>query len=124
MIRHVMKGEENDPLWELLGRARPPEVSPFFARNVLRAVRNESERSRGGFLGWITARWRFATALGSVAALFIIVAVTLDLQAPRQANSEPVMVIAENPDYEVIADLDNLLASEDNSLWLEDTATF
>jgi hypothetical protein len=33
---------ENDPLWDLLGKARQPaRPSPFFSRNVLRRVREE-----------------------------------------------------------------------------------
>ncbi len=36
--------EENDPVadqvWDLLKEARPPAPSPFFARNVVRKVRN------------------------------------------------------------------------------------
>ena len=30
---------ENDALWRLLGKSRPPSASPFFARNVLREIR-------------------------------------------------------------------------------------
>ena len=33
---------ENDGLWQLLGRGSAPDVSPFFARNVLRAIRQSS----------------------------------------------------------------------------------
>ena len=38
-----MNADDNDKLWELLGKTRQPAVSPFFARNVLRAVRQEEE---------------------------------------------------------------------------------
>ena len=33
---------ENDGLWQLLGRGSAQDVSPFFARNVLRAIRQSS----------------------------------------------------------------------------------
>ena len=45
--------EEHDELWQLLGQARQPQVSPFFSRNVLRAIRKE-EASAPGLLGQAT----------------------------------------------------------------------
>ena len=34
-----MKREEDEKLWDLLGRSAEPKVSPFFARNILRKIR-------------------------------------------------------------------------------------
>ena len=36
-----MNTEEHDDLWQLLGKARTPSVSPFFSRNVVRAARED-----------------------------------------------------------------------------------
>ena len=49
---------EKDALWDLLGRARPVAApSPFFARNVLRSIRQKSPAKSVSafFLRWITA---------------------------------------------------------------------
>ena len=50
-----MNTEEHDDLWHLLGKAKVPEVSPFFSRNVLRALR-ETAPENGGVLGWLRDR--------------------------------------------------------------------
>ena len=39
--------EEHDELWQLLGKANQPQPSPFFSRNVLRAIREELIRASG-----------------------------------------------------------------------------
>src|SRR6266404_6048860 len=41
-----MHRDEDRQLWDLLGQANAPKVSPFFARNVIRRVRAESESAR------------------------------------------------------------------------------
>ena len=52
-----MNTEEHDDLWELLGKARETKVSPFFSRNVLRAIREE-EQEKVGFFSWLRAHWK------------------------------------------------------------------
>jgi len=59
-----MKDEwQSDQLWDLLGRAKPVEVSPFFSRNVIRELRMAPERP---FLPVFLMRW---LALGTFAVL-------------------------------------------------------
>ena len=65
-----MNGEfpEDGALWSLLGKASaPPQPSPFFARNVLRAVR-QSGSHHGGFF----SRWIPAAAFAALAAAFTL----------------------------------------------------
>ncbi len=53
-----------DPLWDLLGRARPsPEPSPYFARRVLREVRFLAEEASGP--ASISAPWNWSAWLRS-----------------------------------------------------------
>ena len=89
--------EKNDPTWELLKEARPPEVSPFFARNVLREVR-QMEDARGNrsaldqLLAWLTQP---TVARASVAAALIVaVMVFIAFQANEPGNT-PVDDLAE-----------------------------
>lgn len=112
-----MKTEEQDDLWDLLGRAKAPTPSPFFSRNVLRAIREE-EQEKPGFILWLRRHWQvpaFSTCALAVAATFFV------MQEARQPD--PVMVLAQqvsaSPDYQVISNLDELLDSERNSVWLE-----
>jgi hypothetical protein len=132
-----MKADDNDKLWELLGKTRPPAVSPFFARNVLRAVRQEEEarpsvaRPRT-ILARITRslrllrRWAWQSALAATCAAAVLVAVAPNTIV-RHHHTEVVessgvsKQIVGNPDYEVISHLDELVADEESSVWLDDS---
>jgi len=114
-----MKREDDQELWDLLGQAGSPTLSPFFARNVLREVRAQRGwRDRLG--GWFSAR-RFIPAAAVAVAIF---AAAMGVQ--RSGNSgmsseqlPDTVAQLDAIDYEVVADLDDLLASEEDSLWAE-----
>jgi hypothetical protein len=129
-----MKTDEHDELWELLGRAREPKVSPFFSRNVLRDVRN-LRQERPGFWHWLTRHWQIPAV--TLAAFALAAGAVFEENAGRINHSSPVknistpvaaledpqlLVMAErvsdSPDYRVIGNLDELLDSEHNSIWL------
>jgi cytochrome c-type biogenesis protein CcmH/NrfG len=140
-----MKNDEQDDLWELLGRAKAPHVSPFFSRNVLRAIRAEEQEKPLAL--WFRWRWLTlsASACGMVVAAIIafqhvptpqissapVVAQQsqppeqpLQTQEPAQVSQpDQVAVLAQqvsaSPDYQVINHLDELLASEETSVWLD-----
>jgi len=113
-----MKTDEQDDLWELLGRSKAPAPSPFFSRNVLRAIREEGQEKPGFFL-WLRMHWQAAT----VSACAALVAVTFGLLQTVPHQPDPVLMLAQqvsvSPDYQVISNLDELLDSERNSIWLE-----
>jgi hypothetical protein len=114
-----MNTDEHDDLWELLGRAKEAKASPFFSRNVLRAVRAE-EPEKVGWLTSVRARW----AIVSLGAAALVVATAVSLM-PEQ-RPDPLIALANqvsaSPDYQVISNLDELLDSERNSVWLEASA--
>jgi hypothetical protein len=112
-----MKREDDQQLWDLLGQAAQPQLSPFFARNVLRRIREESGR-----FDWVRAwlNWRrLVPATGLAVAIIAGVIATHHQPAPQPVlESEPDVIAKIDPqDYEVVADLDELLASDENSLW-------
>jgi hypothetical protein len=114
--------DDRDDLWDLLGHARQAEVSPFFARNVVREAR-ASRRESSGWFEWALRSWQMRTA--SACALAIVLgASVLGGRTTRVAVSEDsqLMTMAEkvsaSPDYQVIGELDELLDSEQNSVWL------
>jgi hypothetical protein len=128
-----MKPDDNDKLWELLGRTRPPEVSPFFARNVLRAVRlEETAKPRRSFFAPFARLaqslrrriWQSALAVTCASAVLAAVSPSLVLRHHHTREVEVSSVqsqIVANPDYEVINHLDELVADEESSLWLDDS---
>jgi len=118
-----MKTDEQDDLWRLLGRAKAPTVSPFFARNVLRAIREEKQE-KPGLLAWLAwLNWRWVTLCASASVLLVVSGITFRHTTQPQQQADSVMLLAQqvstSPDYQVINHLDELLASEETSVWLE-----
>jgi len=107
-----MNREDDEKLWDLLGRSAEPKVSPFFARNVLRAIRQPEGKSRvSGWLQWLVPAAGVAVTV--IAALF------LRVQVPDRnySSSQPdTLAQIEVQDSELIADLDDLVGPDDNSL--------
>jgi hypothetical protein len=114
-----MKREDDQELWDLLGKASEPTVSPFFARNVLRQVRQE-RGWRDRLSDWLAPRRLVPAA--AVALAITAAAVSMQQPTTTPTASEPVPeVIAQldEIDYQVVADLDALLAMEEDSLWTD-----
>jgi hypothetical protein len=104
-----MNHEEDPQLWDLLGRSKGATPSPFFARNVVRAVRAEIPE-RDGVGAWFNLR-RLVPAFSAAAALAIALFTFQVLHhqvSPRRGS-----ITVEVQDPEVAADLD-LLASNDD----------
>ncbi len=113
-----MKRVDDQELWDLLGKADvPPMVSPFFARNVLRAIRQTSWRDR--VAPWLSPR-RLIPA-GAVAAALLAASVTWQKPVvPPTVEDWPAAIAQlDELDFEVVADLDHLLALEEESLWTD-----
>jgi hypothetical protein len=109
-----MRRDDDQELWDLLGQAAEPKISPFFARTVLREIRQPGDRST--LRRWFKLR-RLIPAAGMAAALIVAVLFRMHTAvAPLPAPSPDTLSTADAQDYEVIADLDDLLASDDNSL--------
>jgi hypothetical protein len=107
-----MKRDDDQKLWDLLGHASEPKVSPFFARNVLREIRKAGDWTT--LRGWLNPR-RLIPALGAAMALVAVVFLRMYTSvAPLTAPSDTLANV-DAQDYEVMADLEDLLASDDNS---------
>jgi len=112
-----MNREDDDKLWDLLGRSPETKVSPFFARNVLREIRESESKPRvGGWLKWLVPATGVAVAI--IAALF------LRVQTPEPnsnyADSRPeTLTLIEAQDSELLADLDDLIEPDDSNSWDE-----
>ena len=119
-----MKREDDQELWDLLGKAGEPAISPFFARNVLRSI--QQERSwRDRLSNWLAPR-RLIPA-SAVAITIIAAAFAFERPGstrPTADNMPDVVAQLDEIDYEVVADLEDLLASEEDNLWSDgDTLT-
>lgn len=106
-----MNREEDPPLWDLLGRSKGATPSPFFTRNVLRAVRNETPEKRN-LIAWFRLR-RLVPTLSAVAAVLIT---AFTLQAlHHHRSSQRGIASAEVQDSDAAADLDVLISNDDDS---------
>jgi hypothetical protein len=113
-----MRREDDEKLWDVLGRSAEPAVSPFFARNVLRKIREaqgETSPRRGWALRWLVPAAGVATV--------IIAGVTFPTQLVErpQADSTAEVATADGQDNDLLADLDELVGPEDNAS-LDDVA--
>ena len=112
-----MKREDDEKLWDLLGRSAEPKISPFFARNVLRKIREAQGES-------VPGRWWRPQWLVPVAGVAVVVIAALTFpghlveRAQPQATAE-VATAAEIQDNDLLADIDELVGSDD--LALEDS---
>jgi hypothetical protein len=108
-----MKRDDDQELWDLLGQAAEPKISPYFARNVLREVRKASDWTT--FRGWLNPR-RLIPVAGLAGVMIAVFLVRLHTAvAPLADSSSETLASVNAMDYEVIADLDDLLASDDNN---------
>jgi len=115
-----MEPQDDKDLWDVLGRLPKPILSPFFARNVLRKIRQKPthfERVRN----WLSVR----KLVGASAVAAVVVALTLVTHpGPRTTSSSESDIVAkiDPQDYDVVADLDELIAWDENNVW-EDRPT-
>ncbi|MBA2431966.1 MAG: hypothetical protein H0V56_07605 [Chthoniobacterales bacterium] len=115
-----MKREDDQELWDLLDRQATPELSPFFARNVVRQVRTEAP-ARENVWHWLQRAIWIPTTAVAVALLAAGAMLRSPQTAAESPDAVPALIAQLDPaDFEVVADLDILLASEEEILW-EDT---
>mgnify|MGYP006293909277 CR=1 FL=1 len=126
-----MNPSEDRELWTLLGKAREPRISPFFSRNVLRSLETRSPGTLQNTLS--DSAWRLSDVLTALlrprlapiglAALLCLTSwifLPIGQEKNRQNDINQIAhLIASSPDYGVISQLDELLASEEGNLWLE-----
>jgi hypothetical protein len=111
-----MKRDDDEQLWDLLGRATEYNLSPFFARNVLREVR-QRPRLVETAKAWLSWRRLVPASALAVATLAGILALQHPTKPQNQSEGDDVVAKIASQDYEVVADLDDLLASDENGLW-------
>lgn len=108
-----MKRDDDEKLWDLLGRTAEPKVSPFFARNVVREIRQSGAPTGRGWFGLP----RLAPAAGVAVALIAVVLLRTHTSVPP-ASESPLdkLAVVSSQDYDLIADLDDL-TSDDSNPW-------
>lgn len=116
-----MEPQDDKELWDVLGRLPEPALSPFFARNVLRKIRQVPtpfEWARN----WFSVRKVIGAS--AAAAVFVAIALVTHYPGPRTTSSSDSDVVAkiDPQDYDVVADLDALIAWDENTVW-EDRPT-
>jgi hypothetical protein len=116
-----MEPQDDKELWDVLGRLAEPTVSPFFARNVLRQLRQRPRRFER-VRNWLTGRKLVGAS--AVAAAIIAMALVMHHPGPRTPSSNDLDLVAkiDPQDYDVVADLDELIAWDENNMW-EDKPT-
>jgi hypothetical protein len=115
-----MEPQDDKQLWDILGRVREPSLSPFFARNVVRKIRQEAtrfERARN----WFSLRRLVAASAVAIVVVGMAIATRHPISQTPSANDADVVAKIDPQDYDVVADLDELIAWDENSVWEKPT---
>jgi hypothetical protein len=113
-----MDREDDKKLWDIIGRVPEPTLSPFFSRNEVRRVRQEATRF-DRMRSWFSWR-RLAAASGAVIVVIgVAVATHHPVSQTPAVNDSDVVAKIDPQDYDVVADLDELIALDENSVWEE-----
>ena len=115
-----MNREEDQKLWDLLGRASEPAPSPFFARNVLRKIRDAQGDPAPRH--WWNLRWLVPAAGVAVVIIAGLALPTQIIKQQRSNSRSEIAAFADGQDSELMADLDELMGSDDSNA-LEDAVT-
>jgi hypothetical protein len=113
-----MEPEDDKQLWDVLGRVPEPTLSPFFARNVVRKIRQEAtrfERARN----WFSLRRLVAASAVAIIVVGMAIATHHPISKTASANDLDVVAKIDPQDYDVVADLDELIAWDENNVWEE-----
>ena len=113
-----MDREDDKELWDILGRVPEPTLSPFFARNVVRSVREDATR-----FGWMRSWFNWWRLAAASAVVIVVVGIAVATHHPvsqtTAANDSDVVAKIDPQDYDVVVDLDELIAWDENSVWEE-----
>ena len=112
-----MEPEDDKQLWDVLGRVPGPILSPFFARNVVRKIRQGAtrfERARN----WFSLR-RLVASAAAIIVVGMAIATRHPISQTSSGNDLEVVAKIDPQDYDVVADLDELIAWDENSVWDE-----
>lgn len=97
---------EQDALWDLLGKARKTEASPYFTRKVLRAVQEEA---RPVFSLSLLLRWLLPV---SACAAVVLGWSAYSWQQDQKAAEF-------NAYFDMAADMQSLVVQDDTSVWID-----
>jgi hypothetical protein len=113
-----MERQDDNDLWDILGRVPEPTISPFFARNVLRKIRQEAT-GLGRARHWLSLRRLVAASAVAVVVVGMAIATHHPVSQRASANDSDVVAKIDPQDYDVVADLDELIAWDENTVWEE-----
>jgi len=116
-----MEPEDDKQLWDVLGRVPGPTLSPFFARNVVRQIREKStrfERARN----WFSLRRLVAASAVAIVVIGMAIATHRPVSKTTSASDLDIVAKIDPQDYDVVVDLDELIAWDENTVW-EDKPT-
>jgi hypothetical protein len=108
-----MEREDDPQLWDFLRHSKVPEPSPFFARNIVRAVRADGP-STSRIASWFELR-RLIPSFSALAAVVIAVLTlhTFRSNRPPRGSGEPIASVTVT-DADMATDLDVLSGDDDS----------
>jgi hypothetical protein len=115
-----MEPEDDKQLWDILGRLPEHTLSPFFARNVLRNIRQQASRFER-VRHWFNLRRLVAASAVAIVVVGLAIATHHPISRTASSNDSDVVAKIDPQDYDVVADLDELIAWDENTVWEKPT---
>src|SRR5437667_4292886 len=113
-----MERQDDKELWDILGRVPEPTISPFFARNVLRKIRQDAtrlDRARN----WFSLRRLVAASAVAIVVGGMAIATHHPASRATSTNDSNVVAKIDPQDYDGVTDLEELIAWDENNVWEE-----
>src|SRR5437773_9896582 len=99
-----MKREDDQELWDFLGHTAEPELSPFFARNIARKVRQEGSRSER-MRKWLGLRRLIPASAVSIALIATAIVIHHPVSQKTSERHAAVVAKIDTQAYQVVADM-------------------
>src|SRR5205807_8175542 len=102
-----MERQDDNKLWDILGRVPEPKLSPFFTRNVLRKISQDAtrfERARN----WFSLRRLVAASAVAVVVVGMAIATNDPVYQSASANDSDEMAKTTPKDYHDVDGMDQL----------------
>ncbi|MEO8206761.1 MAG: hypothetical protein ABI615_11315 [Chthoniobacterales bacterium] len=105
--------------WEMLGKKRPPTISPFFSRNVLREARKTQQTG----IHFHPFSW-LRVGVPMAASLMLLLGVILWNPSSFLPASKVGLADTTDPaiDFDTVKNLDLLVFSEESTLWTDSSS--
>src|SRR5438046_10151372 len=111
-----MEPEDENQLWDVLGRVPGPILSPFFARNVVRKIRQGATRFARA-RNWFSLRRLVAASAVAIVVIGMAIATHRPISQTTTESDVDEVPKTDPQHHDLVADMYELIARDENTVW-------